>query len=344
MDKALMPGVFGNNACYCVSKIKEETQVKGLFANRGTSIKDLVESHLNSSENLDFTNYKKIGRGCGSIQVVSARLTDRQGNIRHVACKITKQNKFTINEVLALAKLKDKDNIVQLLGVCIIEEDKLNKCFLVLELADANLFKYIVELGKLSRAIPMNEIASIIKDMCSAISYCEISNINHEDIHLLNWLMFYGKGETTAKVKLADFGVSSNLGDNTNTMMRDTLLNLDHVIASNSHKSNFPGCTYIYESVEQLANKNFKTKYRRLALLNDETDFNIYLSIYVAELTKYLNGCKELATILTPLLIIYSHMPDDNFTSIKIPSAAEIVTAIAEKCDPQPFRALPVEA
>jgi hypothetical protein len=156
--------------------------------------------------------------------------------------------------------------------------------------------------------------------------------------------MFYGKGEATAKVKLADFGLSSNLNDETNTMMRDTLLNLDHVIASNSHKSKLPDCSYVYESVEQLANNNFQTKYRRSVSINDETDFNIYLSIYVDELTKYLNGCKELATILAPLLIIYSHMPDDNFTSIKILSATEIVTAIAEKCDPQPFRALPIEA
>ena len=246
MAESIYSGVFGTGINFCIESSQEDATTKSLFNKSKASIQNVIKLYLNSTENLeiqqkiDFSKSKIIGRGCGSLHVKTAELKDSDTRTQAVVCKTMEYNsfittRFAVGEVYALLRLKNKKNIIQMLGA--FTQD--GKCYIILELGYTNMHVYARELEKLSRAIPKHEISAISRDMYSAISYCKDVSIYHKDIHLGNWIAVYTgeEGRSQGIVKLADFGCSEISDDSQESMLSSTTRNcLDVIIGSDSNE------------------------------------------------------------------------------------------------------------
>jgi serine/threonine protein kinase/serine/threonine protein phosphatase PrpC len=152
----------------------------------------------------------RIGRGAYGVVVHCEK------GSKKYACKVINKHKLRMqaskteakkmeaglkNEINTLKTLKHR-NIVQL----IYAEEKAGSIYMVLELmSGGELFDHIISKGTLSE----REASAIIRQVASAIAYCESLDIIHRDLKPENLLL--AKPQRLDLVKIADFGFAKIL-------------------------------------------------------------------------------------------------------------------------------------
>jgi len=148
-------------------------------------------------------NAEAHGKGTYGTVVLGRHRVDKTNR---VAVKVFKKDAsddweyLAKREIDAVTKLKDHQNIIQIIGV--YQFAACDVC-MVMEFADYNLYELLSPEYN-SKMWSDRQIKCIIKQLCTGVQYCHQNGIMHRDLKPENVLVTAPSGH----VKLADFGMS----------------------------------------------------------------------------------------------------------------------------------------
>jgi len=145
----------------------------------------------------------------GSSSFSSVFLGYNDSSNKKVAVKIIKvaerMNDYSVieNEVNLLRKMKDSENIVKLDDFL---TDEQRNCYMIFELADYNLLKYMSVNGRFFSE--EENVRGVFKKIVESVMDLHEKNIVHRDLKLENVFVFNSKG-SSIRVKIGDLGLST---------------------------------------------------------------------------------------------------------------------------------------
>ena len=194
-----------------ISLLKENKSIKEILTNQ------LIQQTLTDCELQfeDINNYElleSIGKGGFGVVRKGYRKNDETKKI--IAIKEVEGEGINLSQLISEAiilKMAHHSNIPQFISLAEDKEETFDKCtYLIMELCDTDLFKYINELKRKNVSIQFETKCQIIQQICKTMYYIhyELGLVNR-DIKLQNILINKPIDNTSIPiVKITDFGLT----------------------------------------------------------------------------------------------------------------------------------------
>ena len=170
----------------------------------------------------DYIKKKELGRGSfGTVFIGTNRNTGENFAIKEMSKYYIYQNPKNYNDFmreLRIIQTIKSENSVRYINYF----EDINNCYIVMELCDSDLLKYLQEVH--INRFSTEEIREIISQLNNVFREMRELNLIHRDLKLGNILMkFLNKEKTKFIVKVSDFGLSRNINNNANYEYMSTI-------------------------------------------------------------------------------------------------------------------------